>query len=326
MPLMPVTLPEGVTLARTVGAVTISTWASFYTMGIVLASAYVYFIYFTTDRPAFKLLAALVTFIPLLDTVSNGVWAYDWTVRLWGSVPGSGSIPPGFYINVFCGGAACAITQAYYAWRMWGLGAGRPLVAAVLSCAAVQLGFVVYIMVFWASHRAFSQAKDIMPVGYGWIAAGLLGDALIVAFLMMRTGRSEKSSRRRVHAFFSRLVQTNFLSLLSQILTLVLFSVDVGMYFLFNNVVISKVYAFSLLTSLNARGSSAAIFSHSISTQSKGDGTSASRSGAPTNAAFHNMLASRLNRAPPPVVRVTQTIDVHEEDWDPTETKRSLAV
>lgn len=60
-------------------------------------------------------------------------------------------------------------------------------------------------------------------------------------------------SHRSFNQIISRTVQSNALSLLSQVVTIALFKANVGMYFFLNDFTIVKVYTFSLLISLNAR-------------------------------------------------------------------------
>lgn len=52
-----------------------------------------YYVQFPRDRIGFKLAAGCAIFLSITDTVANMVWAYEWTVTLWGSIPAAGIIP-----------------------------------------------------------------------------------------------------------------------------------------------------------------------------------------------------------------------------------------
>ncbi|KZV99356.1 hypothetical protein EXIGLDRAFT_725308 [Exidia glandulosa HHB12029] len=302
MPGMAVLLPDGLTPNMTIGAVTIGTWISLFALGIVLCSSYLYFLRFPEDRAWYKVIVGAITVVCIVDTIANLVWAYQWIVRLWGSVPGAGIIPHGFYINVFCYALACTLTQGFYGWRLLGFGRqNRPLVALILLSALVQQSFVVWVMVFWGHHTSFSQIKSIFPTAYGWLVTGIVGDALVsgglIYYQRLKAQQSVKKPNMEFQAILSKSVQANVLALISQVLTLVLFKVDAGMFFLLNDVVIAKIYAFSLLTTLNVRSSSWAIFSVSASTKS------------------HSEHISLSSMPRPAVVRITQTITIHEEEY-----------
>lgn len=129
---------------------------------------------------------------------------------------------------------------------------------------------VVWALSVWGSHHAlFSEIGLVLPGAYGWLIAGIIGDTIISGamfyFLRIKTRATPTqfkpcasqlkrkegllTQRRTFNQIISHTVQANVFSLISQTLTFVLFKLDVGMYFLLNDVVICKVYAFSLLTS-----------------------------------------------------------------------------
>lgn len=56
-------------------------------------AAYFYYVRFTEDRLIIKTIVGASTFISVVDTVATMVWSYEWIVKLWGSVPGSGNVP-----------------------------------------------------------------------------------------------------------------------------------------------------------------------------------------------------------------------------------------
>ncbi|KZV94803.1 hypothetical protein EXIGLDRAFT_834769 [Exidia glandulosa HHB12029] len=315
LPGIPVAFPPGFpSLNLTVGAVTISTWLSIFLFGVVCAATYIYYLQFPRDRLGFKLLAFTVWFLAATDTVSNCIWAYEWTVTLWGSIPGAGIIPYGFYVNILCVATTTAVTQFFYAWRLWLISGGNyVLCGLIVSAAITQEIIVIWALSVWGSHHALiSEIGLVLPGAYGWLIAGIIGDTIISIsmfwFLRIKTRDTPTPSKTTFNAIISRTVQANVFSLISQTLTFVLFKLDVGMFFFLNDVTICKVYAFSLLTSLNARRSSTAMFNLSRSQISTGPTSN--------NISLNQISAnSRANR--PPVVRITETVEMTTEaDWD----------
>ncbi|KAH7101235.1 hypothetical protein BKA62DRAFT_619017 [Auriculariales sp. MPI-PUGE-AT-0066] len=272
VPGLPVLLPSDVNVSLTVGAIVVATWSSVFMFGMVVAAGYIYYIAFPHDRLVIKLLVTFCIALSGLDTVSNGVWSYNSLVDLWGSVPGAGYLPHLFYVNAVCGGVATLTVQCFYATRIWRLGAGNILYSGlIVLCSILQLAFVIYVVATWGKSVLISDVHTaVLPVAYGWGIAGLFGDILITGALVRHIYRKDDGIvnvhlRSTVGGVLSQLVQTNVLSLVSQIMTLVFFKAHAGLYFMLNDVVLAKIYCFSLLISLNARRSDSAVFTGEVS-------------------------------------------------------------
>ncbi|EJD50125.1 hypothetical protein AURDEDRAFT_112276 [Auricularia subglabra TFB-10046 SS5] len=311
-PNRPVVFPTGFpSINMTVGAVTISTWCSVFAFGVVCSAAYIYYIQFPRDRLWFKILAGAIWLVAAVDTIANLVWAYEWTVTLWGSIPGAGLLPYAFYINIFCDATATSITQLFYAWRLWLISGGNYfLTGAIVLAALTQQFVVIWALSVWGRHNVlFKDLGVVLPGAYGWLIAGIIGDSIISAsmfyYLRLKTRDTPSQSKTTFNAIISRTVQANVFSLISQTLTFVLFKIDAGMFFFLNDVVMAKVYAFSLLTSLNARRSSTALFNLSKSVTSTAGGM--------TNGISLGQTTFGGSGRRGPVVRITETVDVTTE-------------
>ncbi|KZW01235.1 hypothetical protein EXIGLDRAFT_830197 [Exidia glandulosa HHB12029] len=317
LPGIPVAFPPGVSIELTVGAVTISTWFSVLFCGIVITLGYIYYLEFSEDRLHFKLVAAGAIFLSLVDTVANLVWAHEWTVTLWGSIPGTGITPYAFYVNILVASLSCLLTQCFFAWRLWNISRGNKiLVGVIVSGSIMQLAVVMWVFSRWAKRPLFVQLGEVLPTAYIWLIAPIISDLAISSamfyYLRVKTRSAPTSSKLTFNAIISRTVQANVFSLLSQVLTAILMKANIGLYFFLNDVTITKVYAFSLLVSLGARRSKSSMFSMSEKT-SKGE-----TSGGGNQISLSN-LHSRQGLGPRQVqgIRVTENISVHGDDeWD----------
>ncbi|EJD34468.1 hypothetical protein AURDEDRAFT_176483 [Auricularia subglabra TFB-10046 SS5] len=163
-PNRPVALPVGApSIDITIGAVTTSTWASLFMFSITCYTATVYFSRYGKDQTAFKAVVASMWLLTAVDTAANLIWAYDWTVTLWGSIPGTGLLPLGFYVNILCAGLATAINQSFYAWRLFIISEGSYAMSGIIIVSAVsQLAVVLWALTVWATHSVLFKDLGIV--------------------------------------------------------------------------------------------------------------------------------------------------------------------
>ncbi|KAH7090890.1 hypothetical protein BKA62DRAFT_776483 [Auriculariales sp. MPI-PUGE-AT-0066] len=219
---VPVRLPAGMTSDLSIGAVVrpsaldpynrlkhisqaVSTWSSIFTFAVV---------------------TVLGRCLSAADTLANCVWSYNWTVTLWGSVPGAGLVPRAFYVNMLSLMISASLVQTFLRVEALADVWGKPYTSCIIVCATIpQLVIGIFCVSRWKHYNSFMTQLE--------------------AALSIR-------------GVISRTIQANVVSLISQIVSFVLFKRDVGMFFLLHDVVVTKVYIFSLLITLNARRSSAA--------------------------------------------------------------------
>lgn len=326
LPGVAVVFPPGVSVDLTVGAFTISTWFSVLFCGVVLACGYVYFISFPKDRIGFKLVAAASILISLTDTVANLVWCYEWTVTLWGSIPAAGIIPIGFYINILAASLSCVVTQCFFAWRLWRISGGNiPLIAIIIIGSFMQLFVVMWVFSRWVKHPLFFQLGEVLPTAYIWLIAPIISDMAISGamfyYLRVKTKNAPSQSKLTFNAIISRTVQANVVSLISQVLTAILMKANLGLWFFFNDVTITKIYTFSMLVSLNARRSQSAMFGTS---EMRSKGETSGREISLNNLSYQrsgHFVRSGAGSAP--VVHVSENVTVHADDWESEGDKKS---
>ncbi|KAH7098506.1 hypothetical protein BKA62DRAFT_642187 [Auriculariales sp. MPI-PUGE-AT-0066] len=263
VPGLAVILPPGMSAHLTVGGIVVSTWSSVAAYGVVIATGVIYLLNFSDDRRLFRWLVAGCLLLATVDTVASLVWSYEWLVTLWGSIPGTVRIPYAFYVNMLCCSLATTVTQTFYCWRILLISDRNwALVFAIFACTISQQIVVIWALCKWGVNRAMmADIGIVLPGGYGWLISGILGDLIIsgsLIYYLRRRMREEHSSvpaLSKFHAWVSHIVQLNLFGLLSQTLMLIMFKLDVGTYFFLNDVILCKVYVFSLFVTLNARGS-----------------------------------------------------------------------
>ncbi|EJD51007.1 hypothetical protein AURDEDRAFT_160148 [Auricularia subglabra TFB-10046 SS5] len=314
-------------LDYTIGAVVNSAFCSVFAMGVVAATGYVYFLSFPKDRLGFKLLAGSVLLLALFDTMLNSYWCYDFAVTFWGNPIVLAKIPLGFMIQMIVAATVTSIVQCFFAWRLWLISMGSLIVVVpIVAASIVQWSVVVWVIAYWTRHRLFTEVGGVLPTAYAWLVASVVADALItgwmVYFLKAKATFKPDNTSTSLSSIISRTVQANVLSLVNQVLTFILFKADIGMYFFLNDVLVSKIYAFSLLVSLNARRSSTALFNLSGSqTRSKS---------APTGSNIISLAqfakGDQQSQAGSQGIRVQEDVSVHTDSDDAWNAKRSQIV
>ncbi|KAG6810225.1 hypothetical protein H0H92_012834 [Tricholoma furcatifolium] len=287
------------TLALTLGAIVVSTFFSFLTMGVVLTATWQYFLYFPKDRWIFKLLVATVFAFSLTDTIADGYWCYQWAVTYYGQPTIFAILPVSLIIEIFCVGSTSLVVQVFFAWRVWKISHQRNylLPAFICSVSFLQWGVVLWVVVYWSEHRLLEDVGGVLPIGYAWLVSSVVADLTITASMAYYLGIRLKGQAMRSKASFnqiiSRTIQSNILSLCSQIITFALFKANVGLYFFLNDFTVVKVYAFSLIIScrfpipwvppllltarkVNTRKGSSALFNSTEGSDSKPTGISLS--------------------------------------------------
>ncbi|KAE9397294.1 hypothetical protein BT96DRAFT_1020890 [Gymnopus androsaceus JB14] len=223
-----------------------------------------------TDRWWFKALVILCVSMCISDTVGTGILTYDWTVTNYANPAALASmhwaIPAeGFFL------ATCAFSvQLFYAWRLWIMSMKKnQILPVIIGCLSV----VGWCMGCWQVHvlTTYDRISDftlLQPVIYIWLGASVGADVLITGSMIyyldpglrFRIELHKNQASYRAPQSFRRLilrtVECNLLSLLAQTTAIGMFNrSSVGFYFFIANMILAKVYTFSLLVSLNCRHS-----------------------------------------------------------------------
>ncbi|KAJ7887268.1 hypothetical protein B0H14DRAFT_2695983 [Mycena olivaceomarginata] len=188
------------------GAVVISNYLSFLTMGVVGCYTWMYFRTFPDDRWVFKLLVS-ACFIMCL-----AIWVFDWAVTNYANPGVMAFTHWALPMEAMFMGTTGTLVQCFYAWRVWLVSTRKKSDPASTVC---------YIISVVATHKLVSAASSV-----------------------------------RFREIIYRTVECNVLSTLAQAATIGLFqSHSVGLYFALPDMILAKIYTFSLIISLLGRRS-----------------------------------------------------------------------
>ncbi|KAE9383542.1 hypothetical protein BT96DRAFT_39794 [Gymnopus androsaceus JB14] len=247
------------------GAVVVSNYLSYLTMGIVLSATWTYFSMFPADRWWFKALVVLCVSMCICDTIANGIWSYDWAVTNYGNIDTLNfmhwSVPAEGFLMSTCG----LTVQLFYAWRLWVMSLKNnwilPVAVGSLSIVGWCIGcWLVHIA---ATHKYVSDLALLVPVVYIWMGSFVAADFLItgsmIYYLDIRIRMNPEFPsgtspnwffHRNLRKLIVRTVECNLLSLFAQSIIVGLFGrKNIGLYYLITDMTLSKAYTFSLLVS-----------------------------------------------------------------------------
>ncbi|KAE9391406.1 hypothetical protein BT96DRAFT_925313 [Gymnopus androsaceus JB14] len=252
----------------TLGAIVVSNNLSYLTMGIVLCATWIYFSKFPNDTWWFKAPVIVCVSICIADTIATGMWSYDWAVANYGNPAALAftywALPaePSFY------GTCGLIVQLFYAWRIWTMSLRKNwILPIVIGCLSI-LGWCILCWVVHtiATHSLLSQLDLLLPVLYIWLGGSAAADVIITGSMIYYLDLRFRFERhkagtvyqapRRFRQIIVRTVEINLLSLLAQAAAIGLFNhSSIGFYYAIPDMMLAKVYTFSLLVSLNTRQS-----------------------------------------------------------------------
>jgi len=195
------------------------------------------------------------------------MWCYRWTSTYYGVSPVLLKTPEESITLLFLFPITTLIVQLWFTSRIWIVGSMRtniwfPLLIATLACSSWLISLWMFSVLARHHTLVTEDANLIFPVGYAWLAGGVVTDAFIFGGLTYYT--EMRSQKQRVHHLLSpkgiwgilyRMIECNVLPLIAQIVLVVLITgKGVGFYYTLSDMTIAKVYTFSLLVSLSARG------------------------------------------------------------------------
>ncbi|KAE9402638.1 hypothetical protein BT96DRAFT_937101 [Gymnopus androsaceus JB14] len=249
-----------------VGAVVVSNYLSYLTMGIVLCATWTYFSKFPDDKWWFKTLVILCVSMCIGDTVATGFWSYDWAVANYANPAAlafrNWAVPAEPFFFSTCG----LIVQLFYAWRVWIMSMKKNrILPAVIGCLSI-LGWcmILRVVIGVGSHKSLSELALLIPVAYVWLGASAGADLLITSSMIyyldlrfriqLQQAQVSYHAPRRFRRLIVRTVECNLLSLIAQTIAIGLVSnSSIGFWFVITDMTLAKVYTFSLLISLNSR-------------------------------------------------------------------------
>ncbi|GAA5907184.1 DUF6534 domain-containing protein [Sporobolomyces salmoneus] len=196
-----------------------------------------------------------LTLLPL--SISWTTW--DWTVVNFGNYKHLAIIPWSFGISQVIFGISASIVRGFYVYRVWIISNRKnfyvPILIILLSLAslACALGGAAIII-----KKKYFTALNESKIGVSvWLALATAADATITASLVYYLARSKNggihSTNNLINKLIELIVSTNGLSVLTGLVTAILFWTLKAPWHIATNAMLNYVYTLSLLVSLNAR-------------------------------------------------------------------------
>ncbi|KAE9402218.1 hypothetical protein BT96DRAFT_1017781 [Gymnopus androsaceus JB14] len=250
------------------GGIVVSNYLSYLTMGIVLSAAWTYFSKFPNDTWWFKVPVIVCVTTCVVDTIVTGIWSYDWAVTNYANPSALSFIPRAAVAEPFLFGTCGLIVQLFYAWRLWTMSMRKNWILSLLIGCLSVLGWCIlcWSTHIFATHSLISELDIVLPVIYIWLGGSVAADVIItgsmIYYLDLRfrfkknTKQNQATPPRRFRQIIIRTVECNILSCIAQAATIGLFNhSNIGFFYVVPDMVLAKVYTFSLLVSLNIRSS-----------------------------------------------------------------------
>ncbi|KAE9388031.1 hypothetical protein BT96DRAFT_1025609 [Gymnopus androsaceus JB14] len=252
---------EQAQINTSLGAVVVSNYLSYLTMGIVLSATWTYFSKFPSDPWYFKVPVILCVGLCIADTVATGMLSYDWAVTNYANPTALGfihwSLPAEAFFLSMCG----LIVQLFFAWRLWVMSLRKNwILPTVVGCLSVMgwctMCWVVQVL---STHHLIMDFGLLLPVIYIWLGGSVGADVIITGSMIYYLDLRFRGKRQTDHGYHApqrfrriivRTVECNLLSLLAQAVAVGLFNQSrVGFWFVITDMTLAKVYTFSLLVS-----------------------------------------------------------------------------
>ncbi|KAJ7470747.1 hypothetical protein FB451DRAFT_1472262, partial [Mycena latifolia] len=255
------------------GAVQIGVVVSCVLFGVTTTQTYIYYSRFPDDSPGLKFLVAFVWFFEGAHVACLVATQYQWTVSNFGNFEGLLLVPWTLAISVAFSGIIGASVQAFFAFRIYRLSQSLyiPGVSWLLSCSRVLLSITVAVYGSERNVLATTFKRQRAWMFYTLWLGATVNDSIIAGTLVYWFYRSRRciegrmSSATVVDKLIAWTIETGVITGASSFLVTVMFiAMQKNYIWLAIYTVTARLYANSLLASLNSRATLRAINEHSM--------------------------------------------------------------
>ncbi|KAH8102701.1 hypothetical protein BXZ70DRAFT_800516 [Cristinia sonorae] len=252
------------TIQQLLGGYLIESFVALMLYGVFVAQAYVYALNSAvTDS---FILRTSVTTIAALETAHSIFvihMAYGYAIDAFGNIKAiAGNILWSGGVSLACEMVIVALSQGLYIRRVWIMSKGNKLLTSLISVLlTVRVGFglgtvvLMYKLKTWSDFRTDRRAYTTVVVGLSLSALVDLLIALTLMFYLWKNKSGVKKSDNIVHALMAYCVNSGLVTTVCSVVTIMTFVfMESSLLFAGFVHIASKLYANSLMGTLNARG------------------------------------------------------------------------
>jgi len=243
----------------TLGAVLVGSGFAAVLTGIVTTQTVYYFQHYQDDKPSSKLMVAVVWLLDVLHTVMVFVSDWLWLITHFGVVGISNWIPWSLGVTVVLTAMITVIVHSFLIFRIYGLSRGNWFVVGpILALAVIRLGLASTTCAKMLIYANFDEFVDNVAWVFtmGLVTSSVL-DVVITSCLLWYLGNAKTG-----FAGMDQIVNTlSLYAVENGLLTSVAIVISLGFWlgmrdnliFMAIHFVVAKLYANSLLATLNSR-------------------------------------------------------------------------
>ncbi|KAL0580374.1 hypothetical protein V5O48_001619 [Marasmius crinis-equi] len=213
------------------------------------------------DPWSLKALVAAVVALDFIHQVCTSIWLYEFLITDFGNFTALALLPRSYLGMAVPTGIATILVQGFYVWRIWKLANKNWIIPGVISlCAIAQEATQLYSMTVIAANRDSTQfTGDLTTIVIVVNGLGAGVDVLIALSMVYLLGRRRskiiKTNRMlRQIAIYS--VTTGAMTSICALMVLVTaIKFKTAQYVLLFYLMLTRMYANSLLATLNVRDS-----------------------------------------------------------------------
>ncbi|KAF8580207.1 hypothetical protein K439DRAFT_318635 [Ramaria rubella] len=253
-------MPAVTPIDNTWGAVLMGVFIGIFLYGILTLQMYMYYQRYPKDNLYLKSIVAVIWTFDTVHTVFITHMVYTYLVTGFGDYTALGENIWSFNAHVFITTIVACISQVFFVHRCWMLDRGRLNTVVsifILLVALVQFVFGMICTVLTFRLTEFAQFLKYIWAVDTWLGAAATCDILVSAAIVRSLWRSRTGIKRTNNLIMSLIlwtVNTGVLTSVWAILDIALFTSSTNtLIHDFFNVMLAKLYANTLLATLNHR-------------------------------------------------------------------------
>ncbi|KAG5716211.1 hypothetical protein E4T56_gene10751 [Termitomyces sp. T112] len=238
------------------GPLLVGTVLNFLLYGITITQLYLYHISSNRDRIWIRAFVYLLFVGDTVHTLFTLLYMYETLIDHFGDTTHLETANWVFATGPALTGILGGLVQAFFAWRIKVLTAGRKITIIILFCATSSFLMGVATATAAGIVPQFDEFPKFRVTVILWLGCSSLADVLITGTLVFYL-KNHKTGFIRTDTYIDRVirltVQTGLITAIWAFVDLMLFLLSpTGLHLLFNTP-LSKLYTNSLMSSLNAR-------------------------------------------------------------------------